>query len=286
MINKRSNRGLLYVAPALIVLLIVLILPALFAVIYSVLELKSVRPVGFAGFENYRSIFSNPELLWVLVRTMVFTVASVMITLGVALGIAVFLDKLTAGRAAFMQVLIVLPWIISTIVGALLIRWLFVSDISPGVYLMRLVGIKESPLTNPTLAMITLIVVAIWRTLGFAVLLLLAGIKAIPGEYYEAAKVDGATARQSFWKITLPLIKTPLVITTVILTMSNLNTVEAPLVTTGGGPGRATQILPLEIYERAFTYFDFSEGVALATVALILNLVLVFGYLRLVRWRV
>src|SRR5690625_3083253 len=232
--SNSASRGYLYVAPALIVLLIVMMIRAVFALVYSVLDLQSARPVGFAGVENYRSIFSNPELLWVLARTVVFTVASVIITLGLALGISVFLDKLTAGKAAFMQVLIVLPWIVSTIVGALLIRWLFVSDISPGVYLMRLVGIKESPLTNPTLAMITLIGVAVWRTLGFAVLLLLAGIKAVPGEYYEAAKVDGATTRQSFWKITLLLIKTPLVITTVILTMSNLNTVEAPLVTTGG----------------------------------------------------
>src|SRR5690625_8012650 len=117
--SNSASRGYLYVAPALIVLLIVLILPAVFALVYSVLELKSVRPVGFAGLENYRSIFSNPELLWVLARTLVFTVASVIITLGLALGISVFLDKLTAGKAAFMQVLIVLPWIVSTIVGAL-----------------------------------------------------------------------------------------------------------------------------------------------------------------------
>lgn len=278
--------ALLYVAPVMVVLLIVLILPAGFAIYYSLLELQSVRPVGFAGLDNYRRAFSDPAMVEVLVRTLGFTVVTVAATLAAALVVAVFLDRLTTGRATAVQILVVLPWIISTIVGALLFRWFFVADISPGVYLASLVGIHVKPLTDPTLAMVTLVLVALWRTLGFAVLILLAGMKAVPAEYYESATVDGANARQQFRLITLPMLKTPLVITTVVLTMSNLNNVEAPLVTTGGGPGDATQILPLSIYQQAFTHFDFSGGAALAAVALVLNVGLVFAYLRLARWSV
>lgn len=278
--------ALLYVAPVMVVLLIVLILPAGFAIYYSLLELQSVRPVGFAGLDNYRRAFSDPAMVEVLVRTLGFAVVTVAATLAAALVVAVFLDRLTTGRATAVQILVVLPWIISTIVGALLFRWFFVADISPGVYLASLVGIHVKPLTDPTLAMVTLVLVALWRTLGFAVLILLAGMKAVPAEYYESATVDGANARQQFRLITLPMLKTPLVITTVVLTMSNLNNVEAPLVTTGGGPGDATQILPLSIYQQAFTHFDFSGGAALAAVALVLNVGLVFAYLRLARWSV
>lgn len=277
---------MIWVAPVMLVLLITLILPAIFAVVYSLLELKSVRPVGFGGLENYRRVLSDPHMVEMLVRTLGFAVVAVALTLVVALAVAVFLDRLTSGRATLVQVLVILPWIISTIVGALLFRWFFVTDISPGVYLLSVLGIDAKPLTDPTLAMVTLILVAVWRTLGFAVLLLLAGIKAVPAEFYEAAKVDGATARQSFRLITLPMIKTSLVITTVVLTMSNLNNVEAPLVTTGGGPGTATQILPLAIYQRAFTHFDFAGGAALAAIALILNVGLVFAYLKLAKWSV
>jgi ABC-type sugar transport system permease subunit len=265
--RKQDLFGLVYVAPVMLVLLLVLILPALFAVVYSLLELKSVRPVGFAGLDNYRELFSDPTIVEVL-------------------AISVFLDKLTTGRATFVQILVVLPWIISTIVGALLFRWFFVADISPGVYLLGLVGIDVKPLTSPTAAMITLILVAVWRTLGFAVLILLAGIKAIPAEYYESATVDGAGGMQQFRFITMPMLRTSLVITTVVLTMSNLNNVEAPLVTTGGGPGDATQILPLSIYQMAFTSFDFGGGAALATIALVINVGLVFVYLRLAKWSV
>jgi len=278
--------GLVYVAPVMLVLLVVLILPAGFAIYYSLLKLQSVRPVGFAGLENYRRVFSDPEMVEVLVRTLGFAVVTVALTLAAALVVAVFLDRLTTGRATAVQILVVLPWVISTIVGALLFRWFFVADISPGVYLASLLGLHIKPLTDPTLSMVTLILVALWRTLGFAVLILLAGIKAIPAEYYESATVDGANTGQQFRLITLPMLKTPLVITTVVLTMSNLNNVEAPLVTTGGGPGDATQILPLSIYQQAFTHFDFSGGVALASVALVLNVGLVFVYLRLARWSV
>lgn len=284
--HRRDWMGLLYVAPVMIVLLIVLILPAGFAVYYSLLELQSVRPVGFAGFDNYRRVFSDPVMVQVLVRTLGFALVTVAATLAAALVVTVFLDRLTTGRATAVQILVILPWIISTIVGALLFRWFFVADISPGVYLASLLGIHVKPLTDPTLAMVTLVLVALWRTLGFAVLILLAGIKAIPADYYESATVDGANGRQQFRLITLPMLKTPLVITTVVLTMSNLNNVEAPLVTTGGGPGDATQILPLSIYQQAFTHFDFSGGVALAAIALILNVGLVFAYLRLARWSV
>lgn len=287
--TRRTGRdliGLVYVAPVMLVLLVVLIFPAIFAICYSLLELKSVRPVGFAGLANYREVFSDPAMAAVMVRTLAFAVITVALTLAVALAVAVFLDRLTSKRATLVQILVILPWVISTIVGALLFRWFFVTDISPGVHLLSQLGIDEKPLTDPTLSMISLILVAMWRTLGFAVLLLLAGIKAVPAEFYEAATVDGARPWQQFRLITLPMIKTPLTITTVVLTMSNLNNVEAPLVTTGGGPGDATQILPLTIYQQAFTHFDFAGGAALAAVALVLNIGLVFAYLRLAKWSV
>lgn len=284
--TRRDLAGLLYVAPVMIVLLVVLILPAIFAAYYSLLELRSVRPVGFAGLGNYQRVFSNPAMVEMFIRTIGFAVAAVALTVLVALMAAQFLDRLTSGRAIVVQILVIVPWIISTIVGALLFRWFFVADISPGVFLLSLVGSDVKPLTDPVLSMVTLILVAMWRTLGFAVLILLAGMKGIPAEYYEAAKVDGASDAQQFRHITLPSLKTSLVITTVILTMSNLNNVEAPLVTTGGGPGDATQILPLTIYQQAFTHFDFSGGAALAAIALVINVGLVFVYLRIAKWSV
>lgn len=168
--RSRDLIGLVYVAPVMLVLLIVLIFPAIFAIIYSLLELKSVRPIGFAGLANYQRVFSDPAMIDVMIRTLVFAVITVALTLAAALAIAVFLDRLTSRRATVVQIVVILPWVISTIVGALLFRWFFVTDISPGVYLLSQLGIDAKPLTDPTLSMISLILVAMWRTLGFAVL--------------------------------------------------------------------------------------------------------------------
>jgi len=140
-----------------------------------------------------------------------------------------------------------------------------------------------SPLADPAQAMVVLIIYSIWRSLGFAMLLLLlAGLKSIPIELYEAAHVDGATAWQRFTRINLPMLKTPVHITVAILTVSNLNNVEGPLVVTGGGPAGATNILPLDLYTRAFARFDCSTGMAMGISMFAANILLALAYVRLV----
>jgi ABC-type sugar transport system permease subunit len=126
----------------------------------------------------------------------------------------------------------------------------------------------------------------VWKRIGYAVIVLLAGLKSIPGELEEAATVDGAGAWQIFRRITLPLLKTPLLLVLIVLTLSNLNTVETPLVMTGGGPGDATRILPMEVYELAFAKYDFGGAATLAIMMFAANIVLVLGYVRLARWKV
>jgi ABC-type sugar transport system permease subunit len=141
-------------------------------------------------------------------------------------------------------------------------------------------------MTNSTGAMTLLIFVSVWKRLGYAVIVLLAGLKSIPSECVEAAQVDGATPWQVFRLITLPLLKTPMLLVVVVLTLANINTVETPLVLTGGGPNDATRILALDVYERAFAIFDLGSATALALVMFAANIVMVLAYVRLTGWRV
>ena len=117
-------------------------------------------------------------------------------------------------------------------------------------------------------------------------IILLAGLKSIPKDYFEAAAVDGASPWQSFRFVTIPQLKTPLLVTSVILTLSNLNNVETPLIVTGGGPAGATNILPLDVYTRAFASFDYNTAIAMAIGMFLANIVLVVAYVRLAKWRV
>jgi ABC-type sugar transport system permease subunit len=231
-------------------------------------------------------LFDDPGLGETLERSALFTCAAVVLTLVIALALAVWINRLGQRLGFVVQMIVILPWIISTVVATLLFRWVFVSDIGLVGSLVRMAGIPDVQLLNsPGSAMALLIGVSVWKRVGYAVIILLAGLKGIPDDYEEAAKIDGANLWQIFWLIVLPLLKTPLLLVTIVLTLSNLNTVETPLVLTGGGPGDATRILPIEVFDRAFVTFDLGSATALALAMFAGNILLVLAYVRLAKWK-
>lgn len=262
-----------------------LMLPAAYGFYFSLFRIRFLQATEFIGFGNYVHLFRDPDLSGVILRTLFFTGASVTLTLTIAMLLALWIDRQRGLLAFAAQVVVILPWVISAVVASLLFRWVFVNEIGLGRYLLGLIGINFDPLANATSAMVLLVIVSAWRTVGYGLVLLLAGIKGIPSEYYEAARVDGASGVQIFRLITLPLLKTPLLIATVVLTLSYLNNVETPLVTTAGGPGQATNVLPLDLYSRAFAQYDFAAAIPLAICMFVGNILLVLGYVRLVGWR-
>jgi len=284
---QRPITPIVYVGPAILLIFFILYFPSIFGVWYSLFDVKYLLPGRFVGLGNYGRLLADPDLHGVIWRSAVFTASAVSLTVVIALALATWIDLLKGWFGMTVQLLVILPWIVSNVVAALLFKWVFVNDIGVGIYLLEQIGIVGfTPLTDPFSAMLILIVFACWRTLGFAVVLVLAGLKGIPADLHEAAAIDGATAWQRFRRITLPLLKTPLLIVIVVLTLSNLNNVETPLIITGGGPAGATNILPLDLYNRAFATFDFNRAIALAIGMFIGNILLVLAYVRLVRWRV
>jgi ABC-type sugar transport system permease subunit len=269
------------VAPACLVLLIVLVLPSLFAFAYSFLKLNYTAPQGFGGLTNWKRAVFQPEMVGLLVRTAVFVAGSVALTIAVSLPIAHFLDRIGNRISTILQLVVIIPWVMSSIVAALLFRWTMLENIGIVSFIAEHLGAGWDPLLSPTQSMISMIVVASWRTAGFAVLLLLAGFKGVDRQLYESARIDGASRFQEFRYVALPGIRTQLIIVTVVLFMSNLNNVEVPLTVTNGGPGDATMVLPLRIYELAFSKFDFGGATAMAAAAMLLNVALVVVYLRL-----
>ncbi len=282
-----ARAGYAYVAPALGLMFAILYFPSLYGFYYSLFDVQFLLPTDFIGFYNYIALLDDPEIATIIGHTFVFTVCAVVVTLALALLIASWIHSLPRPLALTVQIAVIIPWVISHVVQALLFRWVFVNEIGLGIYLLESIGLNDySPLRNGSSAMALLIVFATWRALGFAVIILLAGLKSIPSDFYEAAAVDGATVTQAFRFITLPQLKTPMLITIVILTLSNLNNVETPLIVTGGGPAGATNIIPLDLYMRAFASFDFNSAIAMAIGMFAANIVLVIVYVRLAKWRV
>lgn len=278
--------GVSYVLPALAVLMLVLFSPVFYGFWFSLFRIQYGAPTDFAGLENYARLLDDPVLAGTLKRSAVYTVTAVALTTGIALALAVWINRLGKRLGFLVQMIVILPWIISTVVATLLFRWVFVSDIGLAGSLIRMAGLPEVQLLNdPTSAMALLICVSVWKRLGYAVIIILAGLKGIPDDYEEAARIDGASPWQIFRLIVLPLLKTPLLLVMIVLTLSNLNTVETPLVLTGGGPGDATRILPIEVFDRAFVNFDLGTATALALAMFAGNILLVFAYVRLAKWK-
>jgi len=283
---RNTRTPFMLVAPSFALLGFVLLSPVAYAFWFSLFRIEYGAPVSFSGLRNFERLLDDHTLVATFGRTALHSGAAVILTIIVALALATWIDRMRGAIAFVVQTIVILPWIISTIVATLLFRWVFVNDIGIAAYLMsRFVGGVGQLLTTPSGAMGLLIVVSVWKRIGYAVIVLLAGLKSIPGELHEAARIDGASGWQIFRLITLPLLKTPLLLTAVVLTLSNINTVETPLVLTGGGPSDATRVLAIDVYERAFAIFDLGSATALALVMFAGNILLVLAYVKLSRWR-
>lgn len=271
------------VAPTVVVLSVFSLLPTLYGAVVSLYRVQFVELLDFVGLDNYVGIFTNPEFWSGLRVSVIFSFFSVVLTVAVGFGLALLANRALALVPTFRTV-VVMPWVTSYVVVYLIFKWILNFDDGLLNVVLYAVGQpKVGWLTDPFLAMASLIVVDTWRAAPYAMILLLAGLQTIPHELYEAAATDGASGWRSFWSMTLPLMKLPLTIVLVLLTIVNLNTLVAMLVLTGGGPGRATEPLSLLMYNQAFQYFQMGPAASIAMFIFALNLVLAAGYVRLLR---
>ncbi|WP_414584010.1 carbohydrate ABC transporter permease [Scytonema sp. PCC 10023] len=233
----------------------------------------------WVGLKNYWRLLLNPDFWQVLGNTFYFTVATVIPSLIIPLGLAVLLNGSIALREA-LRTTYFLPSIISLVAAGLGFRWLFQPE-GPVNALLNSIGISSISWLGDTFwAMPVLIILSIWKQLGFNMVVFLAGLQAIPPSRYEAAELDGANSWQQFWHITLPGLRPTLIFATVTTVIFTLRSFEQVYVMTSGGPLNSTNLLVYYIYQEAFGQFDFGYAAAAATVLLAITLVLVYLQLR------
>ncbi|BAY42951.1 sugar ABC transporter permease [Scytonema sp. HK-05] len=233
----------------------------------------------WVGLKNYWRLLLNPDFWQVLGNTFYFTVATVIPSLVIPLGLAVLLNRSIALREA-LRTTYFLPSIISLVAAGLGFRWLFQPE-GPVNALLNSIGISSISWLGDTFwAMPVLIILSIWKQLGFNMVVFLAGLQAIPPSRYEAAELDGANSWQQFWHITLPGLQPTLIFATVTTVIFTLRSFEQVYVMTSGGPLNSTNLLVYYIYQEAFGQFDFGYAAAAATVLLAVTLVLVYLQLR------
>jgi multiple sugar transport system permease protein len=270
----------IFLAPAVIFLGIFILGPIayLFFLSFTAGNFTSTGPY-WVGLKNYWRLLLNPDFWQVLGNTFYFTVATVIPSLVIPLGLAVLLNRSIALREA-LRTTYFLPSIISLVAAGLGFRWLFQPE-GPVNALLNSVGISPISWLGDTFwAMPVLIILSIWKQLGFNMVVFLAGLQAIPPSRYEAAELDGANSLQQFWHITLPGLRPTLIFATVTTVIFTLRSFEQVYVMTSGGPLNSTNLLVYYIYQEAFGQFDFGYAAAAATVLLAVTLVLVYLQLR------
>jgi multiple sugar transport system permease protein len=279
----RWRLAYLFVAPAVILVLGIRLVPALDAIRLSLYDMRLGRPTRFIGLENYSNLLTDTRLFNNIGVTFVYTFFTVTLSLLLGLAFALMLRRAIRGFTFFRTVLFI-PYIIAPVVVALMWRWLI--DPAQGLFnfVIESFGGQAIPfLSRPTVALWTLIIVAVWNLYPFPMVLLLAGLSAIPDELYRAARVDGIGSWRQFTGITLPLLRPTMFITITMLTLLAFYAVELPLALTRGGPANATEILGVRLYIEAFEYFNRGYAAALGVLILAINVVLITFYNRIFR---
>lgn len=240
----------------------------------------SVQAEEFVGLENYREVLESSSFWNALTVTLIYTFGSVPVEMVIGLGLALLVNRGFRGKY-IAQAAILFPWALPTIINARIWAWLFHGEYGVINDLLVRVGILEAPypfLSDPQVALASMLFVTIWKTSSFVALILLAGLASIPDTLYEAAKIDGASKLRQFWYVTLPLLKPVILVALIFRTLPAFQAFGLPYGLTGGGPGEATTTLVLWAHSHTFTRLEFGEGAAAATIITLIAMVICIIY--------
>jgi multiple sugar transport system permease protein len=282
MTRARRWFPLLLIAPATLLLVLITVLPFLDAVRTSLLNwnVLSIVPPRFVWLQNYRAAVTDP-LFWNSFQvTLKFVGGVILFQLTIGFAIALLIDNLPRGQQIVATV-IVLPAVLPPMVVGFQWLSLFDGDFGPLDYLLQRIGLPAVAWTGDVHAALpALMLVDFWQSTPFVVLLLYAGLRSLPRTAFEASRVDGATPWQTFWTITVPLLRPTIAIVLILRIIDTFRLFDIIFVLTNGGPGTATENLTYYTYTQGFTYFKYGYGTALGIIEMIMVTILAYIILR------
>lgn len=259
----------LFVIPTIVFLILINIFPLFYSLILSFADYSAIsgKSPDFIGIQNYREILHDPHIWESLYITMKYVIISVSGQLVVGFGIAVLLNRAIPFKGT-ITTLLMLPMMMSMAIVGLF--WKLLYSPSWGI-INYLVGLEKFVwISNPKMALLAIAITDIWMWSPFVMLLSLAGLSAIPQHLYEAAAIDRASRWFTFRRITLPLVTPLLLIAVIFRTMEAFKTFDLAFIMTGGGPGTATEMISIKLYNMAFPQWQTGKSCALAYILLIM----------------
>jgi len=289
---RRWGAFLAFIAPALALISLLIVLPAMQTVALSFTDKRG----AFVGLRNFIEVLSDSDTLnlagfppgpppWgSLVHNAVWILLHLPLTVGLGLILAVLLER--ARGATFLKSVIFLGMVTPMIVGGVIIRFLFDENAGVVTAIMRAVGLTalgRSWTAYPETALPALILGSVWLWAGFSMILYSAGLATIPRDYYEAAAVDGAGPLQQFWYITVPSLRPVTMVIVAMTILWELKIFDIVYTATLGGPGGATMVLALQMYFYAFRALEFPRAAAVATMLSLFTLIVGLWFVRTLR---
>lgn len=279
--NKKRLEPYLYLAPAVLVIAAVLVFPLFYTFYMSFAEKILGQAISGFGLQNFGEVLSEGRFISSLAKSLIFTFVAVFTKLVLGLILALLLNRAFRGRG-FFRAYFFLPWAIPWFTVAILFLWLF--RLTGGINTMLgALGIFPVFWLGRDLALVSGIIANVWKGFPFFMVSLLAGLQAIPRELYEAAQVDGAGPLQQFLHVTLPGLRNVILIVCTLSTLWTFGLFELLYIMTGGGPGDASKVLPILVYETGISMYQFGKGAAMAVLTVPLILLWVFILVRLLR---
>lgn len=282
-VAKRKKRlvVLCFLAPNLFGFFAFTILPIFSTLLISLTKWNLLSSPKWIGLGNYANLIGNARFYQVLANTAYYTFISVPIGIMLAIFLATLMNTQYKKINTFFRIIYYLPVISSTVAVALIWKYIYADDFGLLSYLFKSIGI-EAPkfITSTKWSLNSVIVMSIWKSLGYNIILILAGLQGIGVQYYEAAKIDGASSFMMFWKITLPMLSPTIFFVTIMSFIGSFQVFDQTKILTDGGPGYSSTSLVFYIYTQGFKNLQFGLACAMAILLFILVLVI-----SLIQWK-
>ena len=281
---RRHAADYLYVAPAIIVMLVVIGYPLVYTVYRSFFFTDARDPAWtWTGLDNYTGILTDGQFWKVTWNTVVWTVGSTVLSVVLGFAAAMVLHREFIGRGLLRGVLLI-PWVISAVAAAYIWKWLLHSDYGLISNQLMAWGWIDDPfivLDDKSRVMPALVIVNTWKEFPFVMIMIMAGLQTVPQQLLRAARVDGASTWNQFRHITMPHLKGVLLITTLLLAVTNLNSFTLVYLMTGGGPANASQLWITEIYKISFgAGLRYGEASAYSVILFLFMAIIGYFYVR------
>ncbi|WP_284646044.1 carbohydrate ABC transporter permease [Paenibacillus silviterrae] len=262
----------LFVLPNLLIFTTFIVIPTIIGFVYSFHEYDGLNPMEFVGFDNYKEIFTNADFWSALGKTGLYAIIAVPLIYCLALAVAMMLIQPLRFKGVFRSVFY-WPTMISYIIVGLTWKWIF-GDFGVLNYFLTLFGVDPVHfLSDSFYANVSVVIATVWSRLGFYMVIFIAGLQAIPTDFYEAARLDGASKPRVFWSITLPLLKPTTVLVIMLSMIEAFKAYPLMFALTGGGPGKETTFIVQYIYETGFAKQELGMASAMSVVLFLLIVV-------------